>query len=80
MHNNKKRAPRQCQGRERTRKAWVKGNLDANRQERIIRSDVISALRQNRPIMPDKNVWADQKQVEAFKTACFTAGPCLGGV
>jgi hypothetical protein len=51
-----------------------KATWDANRQERMIRADFISAKGRS---CWAKSCKADQKEVEAMETACCTTDPCV---
>jgi hypothetical protein len=69
--------PSQWLLRTRYRLTRAQGNLDANRQERMIRADFIAALSWDWPIMPCKVM---QGRPEGYATACCTADLCLAGV
>jgi hypothetical protein len=48
------KAPHQCLLGKHNRQAWTQRNLDANRQEGMIRADIIPALSWDWPIIPGK--------------------------
>jgi hypothetical protein len=59
--------------------ARAQGNLDANRQERMIKTDFIPAIGWDWPNMPGNIMQGRPEGGGSVGTACCTANLCLGG-